>query len=115
MLVRNDVLKALEEAREEKIIGKSLEAQITLVANDVQTKEVLAEIPYLHQMFIVSEATVAEEANDAKEYKFVDVAVIEHPGETCERCWVVSETVGEDETYPTICSRCVEVVIENYL
>lgn len=114
MNIRDDVLKALEEAREEKIIGKSLEAQVTLVAKDDLTKEVLAGIPHLHQMFIVSGAVVANEANDAKEYNHVHVSVKEHPGKTCERCWVVSETVGDDTDHPTICSRCADIVTKHY-
>src|SRR5699024_10486492 len=97
-----------------KIIGKSLEAHITLVPRDEETKDVLENIPHLHQMFIVSGATLSEEVEDAKEYKFVNVLVKEHQGETCERCWVVSETVGDDETHPTICSRCATIVKEYY-
>ncbi|HLS61241.1 MAG TPA: isoleucine--tRNA ligase [Virgibacillus sp.] len=114
MSVRDDVLKALEEARDKKIIGKSLEAKVTIVAKDEQTKEVLETIPYLHQMLIVSEAVVMDNEPSAKEYNHVNIKVEKHPGETCGRCWVTAETVGEDKEHPDICSRCAEIVNEHY-
>ncbi|MCM3396265.1 isoleucine--tRNA ligase [Oceanobacillus profundus] len=114
MNVRDDVLKALEEARNDKVIGKSLEAKITIVPKDVETKEVLTNMEHLHQFLIVSEAVLSESNASAKEYKFVDVAVEKHPGEKCERCWVASETVGEDHDHPELCSRCAAVVKEHY-
>ncbi|MFD1447030.1 isoleucine--tRNA ligase [Oceanobacillus profundus] len=114
MNVRDDVLKALEEARNDKVIGKSLEAKITIVPKDEETKEVLTNMEHLHQFLIVSEAVLSESNGSAKEYKFVDVAVEKHPGEKCERCWVASETVGEDHDHPELCSRCAAVVKEHY-
>lgn len=114
MNVRDDVLKALEEARNDKVIGKSLEAKITIVPKDEETKEVLTNMEHLHQFLIVSEAVLSESNASAKEYKFVDVAVEKHPGEKCERCWVASETVGEDHDHPELCSRCAAVVKEHY-
>src|SRR5699024_12113094 len=100
--VRDDVLKALEEARNEKVIGKSLEAKITVVPKDEQTKEVLTNIANIHQLFIVSEATIAESDANAKAYRYVDVLVENNPVEKCERCWVCWEQLGvgaEDEDF----------------
>src|SRR5690625_8007 len=114
MNLRDDVLKALEEARDEKIIGKSLEAKVTIVAKDEKTKEVLATIPHLHQMLIVSEAVVTDHDSSAKEYNHINIKVEKHPGETCGRCWVTADTVGEDKEHPDICSRCAEIVNEHY-
>ncbi|HLQ73949.1 MAG TPA: isoleucine--tRNA ligase [Bacillota bacterium] len=115
MDVRSDVLKALEEARDEKVIGKSLEAKVTISAHDEETEKVLQSIPYLHQMLIVSGVEVTKDNPYAKEYKCVNVHVEKHPGETCERCWMIAETVGEDEEYPTICTRCSSIVKEHYV
>ncbi|WP_026906043.1 isoleucine--tRNA ligase [Paucisalibacillus globulus] len=114
MSIRGDVLKALEEARNEKVIGKSLEAKITVVPKDNETKEVLSSIEHVHQLLIVSEADITESAANAKEYRYVDVLVEKHPGDTCERCWVASETVGENGNHPTLCSRCADVVEKHY-
>ncbi|MFD2044027.1 isoleucine--tRNA ligase [Ornithinibacillus salinisoli] len=114
MAVRDDVYKALEEARNEKVIGKSLEARITVVAKDDLTKEILNSIPDVHQLFIVSEAVISDQDEKAKAYKHVDVAVEKHTGEKCERCWVASDSVGTDTAHPTLCSRCADVVKEHY-
>ncbi|RKQ37412.1 isoleucine--tRNA ligase [Oceanobacillus halophilus] len=114
MKVRDDVLKALEEARNEKVIGKSLEARVTIVPKDEDTKKVLESMEYLHQLLIVSEAVVADTTEGAKEYRYVDVTVENHPGEKCERCWVSSDTVGEDHDHPELCTRCAGIVKENY-
>ncbi|GAB2553448.1 isoleucine--tRNA ligase [Gracilibacillus alcaliphilus] len=112
--VRDDILKALEEARAEKVIGKSLEAAVTIAPNDPQTKALLESIDYLHQLLIVSEVTLVDSLADAKSYDHVTVQVAKHTGETCERCWVVSDTVGSDAKYPTLCTRCAAVVKEHY-
>ncbi|WP_373895951.1 isoleucine--tRNA ligase [Virgibacillus sp. CBA3643] len=114
MNVRDDVLKALEEARNEKVIGKSLEAKVTLVPKDDQTKKVLQSFENLHQFLIVSETVLSDSSPGAKEYQYVDVFVEKHPGEKCERCWVASETVGEDAEHPGLCSRCASVIKEHY-
>jgi len=114
MKVRSDVLKALEEARNEKIIGKPLEAKITVEAKDNDTKEVLASTPYIHQLFIVSEANINESHPNAKEYQYVNVHVEKHEGDKCNRCWMHANSVGENEKHPELCSRCAEVVEEHY-
>jgi isoleucyl-tRNA synthetase len=114
MKVRIDVLKALEEARNEKIIGKPLEAWITIFAKDEETKQVLESIPHLHQLLIVSGATINEKHDRAKAYKYVDIHVAKHDGEKCQRCWMLSKTVGENETHPDLCTRCADVVEEHY-
>ncbi|MGM8211822.1 isoleucine--tRNA ligase [Virgibacillus sp. W0430] len=115
MNVRDDVLKALEEARNDKVIGKSLEAKITLTAKDEETKAVLEMIPNVHQLLIVSEAVVSTTVSDnAKTYKYVHAVVEKHTGEKCERCWMSSHTVGENEQYEALCTRCAEIVDAHY-
>lgn len=114
MKVRSDVLKSLEEARNDKIIGKPLEAKITIEAKDEQTKEVLASIPNIHQLLIVSEAVLNEAHPKAKDYRYVRIYVEKHPGEKCDRCWMLSDTVGKDEKHPELCTRCADVVEEHY-
>ncbi|UOQ85506.1 isoleucine--tRNA ligase [Gracilibacillus salinarum] len=114
MEVRDDILKALEEARAEKTIGKSLEARVTIKANNQEIATLLQEIPYLHQLLIVSHVEVVDQLEDGKQYDHVSVHINKHDGETCERCWVVADTVGEDPDHPTLCQRCAQVVKENY-
>ena len=113
--VRDDILKALEEARADKVIGKSLEAKILLIGKDDQTKKLLSEIERLDQLFIVSKVELLDQANDQlKDYEYVQVHVEKYDQERCERCWVVSETVGQHESHPDLCSRCADIVETYY-
>jgi isoleucyl-tRNA synthetase len=118
MKLRDDVLKALEEARNEKIIGKSLTAKVTLYVNE-KTKNLLDTIDEnVMQLFIVSGFEVAGFYDQAPENAIkLDTAAIvvsKAEGETCERCWVVTPEVGKISEHPTLCPRCAEVVKENY-
>ncbi|PKR78553.1 isoleucine--tRNA ligase [Halalkalibacillus sediminis] len=110
MNIRENVLKALEESRADKVIGKSLEAKVTIVPKDEETYDLLKEMPYLNQFLIVSEVVVAQSHDLAKSYDQVSVAIEKHKGEKCQRCWVASHSVGKDEEYPDLCERCAEVV-----
>ncbi|MFD3448063.1 isoleucine--tRNA ligase [Microbacteriaceae bacterium 4G12] len=119
MQLRDDVLKALEVARNEKIIGKSLNASITLYPTK-EVQELLASVEEnVTQLFIVSHlevaGTMAEAPSEAQKYEHTAVVVKQAEGETCERCWVVSPTVGEDQEHATLCTRCATVVKENYV
>ncbi len=114
MKVRDDVLKALEEARNEKVIGKSLEAKVAIAPKNKETAEVLKSIDHLHQYLIVSEADITNNSPKMKEYQYTDVLVEKHPGEKCERCWVSTDTRGEDPDHPELCSRCASIVKEHY-
>lgn len=114
MDVRDDVLKALEEARNEKVIGKSLTASLTIYPKE-EVKDLLHSISNLEQLFIASEVKLAnEEPGNAKVYDYVSVVVKPAEGETCDRCWIVTPTVGQDSTHPTLCTRCASVVNEHY-
>ncbi|SFL99636.1 Isoleucyl-tRNA synthetase [Gracilibacillus orientalis] len=114
MDVRDDILKALEEARAEKVIGKSLEAVVTIKANNEKVAALLAEVPYLHQLLIVSHVELVEKLEAGKTFEHVTLKINKHEGELCQRCWVISDTVGEDNEHPTLCTRCATVVKENY-
>ncbi|MBS4211920.1 MULTISPECIES: isoleucine--tRNA ligase [Neobacillus] len=118
MKLRDDVLKALEEARNAKVIGKSLTAKVTLYVND-NTKALLDSVSEnLKQLFIVSGFEVAgaydEAPEDALKLDTAAIVVTKAEGETCERCWVVTPDVGQDAEHPTLCPRCAQVVKENY-
>ncbi|GEL75951.1 isoleucine--tRNA ligase [Tenuibacillus multivorans] len=110
MEVREDVLKSLEEARADKVIGKSLEAKLTIVPKDEKTMDLLESMEHLHQYLIVSEVNVADSHYLAKSYDRVSVAVEKHEGEKCQRCWVSSHSVGQNDKHPDLCDRCASVV-----
>ncbi|MDR4937242.1 isoleucine--tRNA ligase [Rossellomorea marisflavi] len=112
--VRDDVLKALEEARNEKVIGKSLTAKVTLYV-DEKTEALLSSIKEdLKQLFIVSAFEIGGRTSEALSLGANSIVVEKAEGETCERCWTVSPHVGEDQDHPTLCPRCAAVVKENY-
>ncbi|MFV0559636.1 MAG: isoleucine--tRNA ligase [Enterococcus sp.] len=120
MEFRDKVLKSLEEARNSKLIGKSLEAKVTIYPNEQVREMLTATNADLAQLLIVSpdyftiaevNATVPEEAN-----KFDDVAILveKAEGETCDRCRQVRSDVGVDEKLPQLCGRCAHIVEENF-
>ncbi|WP_018921324.1 isoleucine--tRNA ligase [Salsuginibacillus kocurii] len=117
MEVRDEVLKALEEARNNKVIGKSLEARVELFVSG-ETRSLLESAGDLNGLFIVSDAVIMGEKEsaptDSHVFETISVRVEAASGEKCERCWHVKENVGEDETHPELCSRCATVVKEHY-
>ncbi len=110
--VREQVLKALEEARNSKLIGGGLAAQVTVSAAD-PIHAVLAKYEsQLRYIFIVSAVTLKKAAPGNGAGSGVAVEVARADGPKCERCWNYSIHVGEDSAYPTICERCSAVLKE---
>lgn len=111
--VRYDVQKALELARNEKIIGKPLEAKVSLYADGELydfLKSVEAQLP---EIFITSSVTVENGEGEVKgDVEGLSVTVSKADGEKCERCWKFSDTVGQDENHPTLCAHCAKVMKE---
>nr|MDQ3321638.1 isoleucine--tRNA ligase [Acidobacteriota bacterium] len=103
--IRDEVLKALEEARAAKIIGSSLEAKVVLKVDKDTTYFLLNYYEDLRYIFIVSQVEVHQ--GD----KFV-VEIGKADGAKCERCWNYSARVGEFENYPTVCERCAAALSE---
>lgn len=117
MLVRDDVLKALEEARNAKVIGKSLEAKVTVALPEKMAGILAADDIDFAQFFIVSKFEEGKEGDlsaDALKLDAATVLVEKADGEKCDRCWTISETVGNDAEHPALCSRCAEVVKKYY-
>jgi len=108
--VRDEVLKALEEARNQKLIGTGLEAQVALTAAEPAYSVLKRYEDQLRYLFIVSAASVAQGAGNGA--SSVHVEVKKADGLKCERCWNYSTRVGEDENYPTVCERCGPVLKE---
>ncbi len=103
--VRDEVLKALEQARNSKLIGGSLEAQVTVSAGDplhLLLERHQGELPAL---FIVS-AVRLEASPGGNGASALKIEISRAPGQKCERCWNYSTHVGEDSNYPTVCERC---------
>ncbi|CZQ85964.1 isoleucine--tRNA ligase [Trichococcus collinsii] len=113
MAIRDAALKALEVARNEKTIGKSFEAHLTLFV-DEDTKALFASLDAnLEQLFIVSQLDIKElVAAPAEAMQFDNLAIlVEHAhGETCERCRAIKEEVGTIEDATSLCERCADIV-----
>jgi isoleucyl-tRNA synthetase len=116
--LRDDVLKALEEARNQKVIGKSLNAKVTLYVSEMTGKLLDTIQESVKQLFIVSDFEVAGTYEDAPEnalkLETAAIVITKAEGETCERCWTVTPEVGKVKEHPTLCHRCAEVVKDNY-
>ena len=109
ILLREEVAKALETARREKIIGHSLDAQVEIKGSGESFQFFKNYEKDLAAIFIVSQVVLTEEkVTDSLSEIFRDLKVIvsEAPGEKCERCWMYSESVGQRSDHPTICARC---------
>ena len=101
--LRTAVNGALEQARADKTIGKSLEAEVdlTVTAEDAFLADM--DAADLADTLIVSQVRVDVGAEQA-------VAVRPAAGAKCLRCWKVLPTVGSDAEHPELCPRCAAVV-----
>lgn len=97
--IRDEVLKALEEARNAKEIGSGLEANVVLRVDSETAKFLMPYYEDLRYIFITSQVEVHED-------EYFSVNIQKAAGEKCERCWNYSTRVGEWEKYPTVCERC---------
>ena len=104
--LKDIVSKELENARTNKIIGHSLNAKVTMYAEGKQYDFIKENLELLKTVFIVSKVDVMENAR--KDEVKIGVKVEQASGKKCERCWMYSETVGENKEHPTICHRCSE-------
>lgn len=103
---RETVNKVLEEKRNEKLIGKSLEANIIIHCGESLYEKYDALTDELTDILIVSGVSASKDGND----EAPEIEVIKAEGEKCERCWSYSNTVGSDSEHPTLCARCAAVV-----
>ena len=103
--LRDVVNQALETARNEKKIGKSLEAKIVLTVPTFETALDGMDADTLADILIVSQAEVQK-----SDMNVLKVDVEPAQGQKCERCWKVLPTVGSNSKHPTLCPRCAQVV-----
>lgn len=110
MELRNGVLKALEEKRAEKIIGKSVEATLYLNVKDSPIKEIVDKMDEdtLQHIFIVSKVILTNDLTSLVDYGKAYLKVIENDGIICERCWnrIDRNAICQDN----LCQRCYNVV-----
>ena len=116
--VRSEVNRVLEIARNDKVIGGGLEAEVTVYAND-EYRALLEQLGNeLRFVLITSKAEVkplADKPADVAtgELEGIAVSVARSNGEKCPRCWHYSDKIGVNPEHPTLCPRCVENVAGN--
>ncbi|EGQ4214769.1 isoleucine--tRNA ligase [Staphylococcus pseudintermedius] len=110
MALRDDVNRALEVARNEKVIGKSLEAKVKIGNSpSFDTLAFLEGFNDLHQLFIVSQVELVEDTK-GEAYQHGTIEIAKADGEKCARCWNYSESLGSVGELDDLCPRCQEVV-----
>ncbi|MBQ8208335.1 MAG: isoleucine--tRNA ligase [Clostridia bacterium] len=112
--LRDDIMKALEVARADKLIGKSLDAKVTIYAPDAEVYKTFADFAdELKTVFIVSAVGLvnanAPEGVFTETESGIGVKVEQASGHKCDRCWAYSEE-GEADEDGFICSRCKKIV-----
>ena len=107
--IRSDVFKALEDARVNKVIGKSLEAHVSIQLEEEDVKlidELLGE--KLAQWLIVSKAELTN--TDCQRYEVCGIRVEKCDGVICPRCWNIHQGTHEEG----LCDRCAQVIKADY-
>ena len=111
--IKSDVSKALEIKRADKTIGLSLAAKVTIYCDGEMFEKLSPISDELKTIFIVSDIEITKDAPSNEVFKGengISVLVTKAEGEKCERCWIVSKSVGECSEHATLCDRCVGVV-----
>ena len=108
--VRGEVSKSLEIARQNKLIGNSLEAAVTLGAPEKLLSFLRQNEAQLQDFFIVSQvelvSSLPAEAYRSPELEGLNILVSRAKGKKCERCWIYDPRTGESTDYPSVCPRC---------
>eukprot|EP00746_Dinoflagellata_sp_MGD_P067848 gnl/MRDRNA2_/MRDRNA2_28016_c0_seq1.p1 gnl/MRDRNA2_/MRDRNA2_28016_c0~~gnl/MRDRNA2_/MRDRNA2_28016_c0_seq1.p1 ORF type:complete len:1138 (-),score=206.72 gnl/MRDRNA2_/MRDRNA2_28016_c0_seq1:474-3887(-) len=138
LYVRTQVNGVLEKARNAKLIGSALEAKVYLQTDDERLNKLLVDmspggtlasngVDELKYIFLTSQVSVVKDADEVsskcdkeltttvaleESEKKLTVGVTRAQGTKCERCWHFSESVGSDENHPTLCERCIPVVVD---
>jgi isoleucyl-tRNA synthetase len=117
----------LEKARQNKQIGKALEAKLVIRGKGENAhfwkgeKETLRELLNVSQLQLEAESieplsvpasAIETRLNKPWKHYFNElvVEVSKADGQKCERCWHWESDVGANAEHPTICGRCIEAV-----
>ncbi|MCM8804871.1 MAG: isoleucine--tRNA ligase [Candidatus Omnitrophica bacterium] len=103
--IRKIVLKKIEEKREEKLIGGSLEAKVIIKCNR-EKEEFLNSFYKLNTLLIVSEVEILNSDD-------FEVIVEKTKNKKCQRCWVYFPEVGKNGEFPQLCEKCINVLKED--
>lgn len=122
--IRSEVNKVLEQARNDKAIGSSLEAKLLLYVANPALRQTLADlnppdslsgngVDELRYLFLTSQVELLDASDRLAGLKYqsqtdqVGIGVIDADGKKCDRCWNYSTHVGESAEHPLLCERCI--------
>ncbi|WP_448602916.1 isoleucine--tRNA ligase [Thermoleptolyngbya sp.] len=122
--LRTEVNKVLEQARNDKAIGSSLEAKVLLHVVDADFRQQLEAlnpasspsgngVDELRYLFLASQVELLDAPGILTDLKYsaeagsLSIGVVDAEGKKCDRCWNYSTHVGESVEHPLLCERCV--------
>ncbi len=109
--VKNTVNKSIEALRVNKTLGGSLEAEVTIYANDEYFASLNKLKDELRFVLITSKASVENgEGGEASDLEGIGLLIAKSEHEKCDRCWHRREDIGQTPSHETLCARCVENV-----
>ncbi len=117
--VRSEVNKVIEQARNDKLIGSSLEADVTIYADNDVAEPLLRLENELRFVFITSGASIkplSEVNGDEQQsdvFNHLKIGLAKAAGAKCPRCWHYAQNIGKNSQHPTLCGRCVTNVAGN--
>ncbi len=111
--VRDDVLKALEEARKQDIIRHPYEAKVVLKLPEEYSSLIKEREDWIKFFFTVSQVELVDDENidadvviEGEKVQGAKVGVKRAEGEKCPRCWIYDTSVGKNGQ--PVCDRCKE-------
>jgi isoleucyl-tRNA synthetase len=112
LAIKGEISKAIEIARKAKIVGHPLDAVVELSANGKLRAQLEQNLETIKQLNIISDIKIADEVGpvtyESSELEGLKVSVAKAQGEKCQRCWMLSKTVGSNPQFPGLCDRCLK-------
>jgi isoleucyl-tRNA synthetase len=129
--VRQEVNRVLEQARNDKTIGSSLEAKLLLYVSDQDLRQKLESmnpgdslkgnrVDELRYLFLASQVELLHTPEKLAGLKYssqsdaIGIGVVDADGKKCDRCWNYSIYVGESKAHPLLCERCVPSLVGDF-
>lgn len=109
MKAREEFHRALEPAQEDNYVGNSLEVRVEIKSDMDELREF---IEHLSEFFIVSGVKFVDDVDGDYIYSgdTGTYSIKKAEGKKCQRCWMYSTTVGENEEYPELGERCIKII-----
>ncbi len=115
LAVRGEVSKVIEMARKDKVLGHSMDAAVEIAPPEAFRGLLETHREDMRAILIVSQVDIVAADRISAPYRSTEIegltiGVAKAPGKKCSRCWIYSESVGQDTEHPLICSRCLKTI-----